>query len=179
MPSDLVKRIDLDQIYPPFLELVLNVLARCKARGKEYHATRGTASWAYQHKLRALYLEGKGGKAAPAGLSAHNYGLAIDFAPDSDPETPGLQPIWTPKSFEVLGEEVKWEGLHWGDSYNDLPHVSWPGFVSGEDMKVLQRIYKATPPSEKESRRRLAVWQYLNSLSEVSSKTAGIQGEVS
>jgi hypothetical protein len=35
-----------------------------------------------------------GPKAAPPGLSPHEYGLAVDVVFDSDPDKPGLQPGW-------------------------------------------------------------------------------------
>jgi peptidoglycan LD-endopeptidase CwlK len=164
MPSDLVKRIDLDLLYLPFLEKLLNVLARCRARGQSYYATRGTATWPEQAKLRELFLSGQGGKAAPAGYSAHNFGLAVDLCADSDPEAHGLQPSWDAKAYKTLGEEAQAAGLVWGASFNDSPHVQWPGYVSGADMAILRKIYLDTPPKLSQEQRLRAVWQYLDSL---------------
>lgn len=159
MPAELVKRINLDLLYPPFFERLLNVLAACRARGSDYYVTFGFRSWAEQHQLRALYLAGKGGKAAPAGLSAHNYGIAVDLAPDGDLKRPGLQPVWTDAAYVVLGEEVKRVGLVWGASFGDKPHVQWPGFVNGKELSVLNDMWKVAKGNT--VARLKTVWEYL------------------
>jgi hypothetical protein len=55
-----------------------------------------------QAELYARFKQG-GPKAAPPGLSAHNYGLAIDIVLDRDDTMPGLQPTW----------DVQLPGWHW------------------------------------------------------------------
>lgn len=161
MPAELVQRIDLDLIYPPFLERVLDGLAACRARGFDYFATRGFASWAKQHQLYMAFLNGTGGRAAPAGSSSHNYGLALDFTFDADRKKPGLQPSWKEREYDVLGEEMQKLGLHWGANYNDRPHVSWPTHVNGKQLRGLGSIamqHGGTDTTEG----RLAVWRHLD-----------------
>ena len=170
MPTDLLKdiqgrfRIDLDKCYGRFIEKCLRVLAACRSRGQDYMPTHGFRSWPQQHQLRQAYLSGKGGKAAPAGLSAHNYGLAWDVAADSDPGRTGLQPSWQAKHYKILGEETKREGLVWGGSFNDSPHIQWPGFVNAEQLRVLQNVWRNCPSEASEIQRLNAVWQYIEAL---------------
>lgn len=55
------------------------------------------------HLAYLAYIRGTGpkapfaGKAAPPGMSAHEFGMAIDVALDGDPAKPGLQPTWNVK----------------------------------------------------------------------------------
>lgn len=138
MPAELFKRIDLDKLYPPFRAVMLEVIARCNARGAVYFATHGFRTFAEQHELNRLHILGKGGRAAPGGFSAHNYGLAFDFCADSD-RNPlnGLQPDWKDPAYDVLGEEAKKAGLAWGASFGDKPHVGLPGFERGSQLGPL------------------------------------------
>lgn len=163
MPVDLVQRINLDLIYEPFLEDVLGLLAACRARGVDYWVTEGFRSYARSHKLRALFLEGKGGKAAPAGQSAHNFGLAVDLARDLDVKRKGLQPSWKKEDFTVLGEEiVKFPRLSWGKSFGDMPHVGLAGFVTGAEIKPLADKWKLS--NERDDLTKLReVWEYVDS----------------
>lgn len=161
MPSDLIKRVNADLIYPNLFERVLHGLAACRARGADYFAIYGHRSWAEQHQLHMRYLNGTGGRAAPAGLSAHNYGLALDFARDKDLGLKGLQPSWDPKDYEILGEEMTRLGLHWGVAYKDRPHIGWPGYVNGVDLRPLMAIAtKAGGVGTKGG--LLAVWAWLD-----------------
>lgn len=161
MPADLLQRVNLDLIYPEFLCRVLDMLAACRTRGVDYWATRGTATWLEQHKLRLAYLEGKGGRAAQAGYSQHNYGLAIDFAPDADTTREGLQPVWDSKAFDVLVDECAKHGLVSGRSFGDAPHVGWPGWEGSLKLSVLLNISTRTQGSQLDKLK--AVWAYLDS----------------
>lgn len=160
MPADLVKRIDLDCLYPPFLEKLLQLLANCRERGWDYVAIFGYRSWAQQHQLRLAFLNGTGGRAAPAGASAHNYGLAVDLCRDKDLDKVGLQPDWDPKAYDVLGEEADLLGLHWGASYNDRPHISWPGYVNAKDLAPLRAIMAKSRGNVRTALR--ACWDYVD-----------------
>ena len=84
----------------------------------------------------------KGGRAAPAGLSAHQYGLAVDLVADVHEDEPGLQPDWRGPEYDVLGEEVKRVGLAWGGSFGDSPHVQWPGYVNAAQLLPLRSHVK-------------------------------------
>lgn len=160
MPTELVKRVNLDLIYPPLLEDVLEVLAACRKRGADYYAIFGYRSWAEQHQLRQRYLNGTGGRAAPAGYSAHNYGLAFDFARDGDPAKAGLQPVWNAKDYDVLGDEAQKRGLVWGASFNDRPHVQIAKYVSGGQLEPLRKVWNATAGDQAAKLR--AVWAYVD-----------------
>lgn len=157
-------RIDLDRCYGPFLGKALKVLAACRERGQDYYPTFGYRSWAQQHQLRQAFLTGKGGKAAPAGESAHNYGLAWDVCADSDQTKPGLQPNWSTDRYKILGEETKKAGLVWGGSFNDSPHIQWPGYVNGAQLRTLQKVWKTCPQEASDLQRLCAVWQYIEVL---------------
>lgn len=163
MPSALFKRLNLDYLYPPFLEMALELTARCQARGAEYCATRGFATYGDQMRL---YLQGRttAGKIvtnARAGQSAHCFGVALDFTHDSDLGLPGLQPDWVPANYAILVEEAQKLGLESGAAYKDLPHVSWPGYVTARDMLYLDRIFRAAPGSDIDKLK--VVWKHLDS----------------
>jgi peptidoglycan L-alanyl-D-glutamate endopeptidase CwlK len=157
-------RVNLDLYYPPFRERIFEAKAKAAERGCWMYALRGFATWAEQHQLRMKYLNGTGGKAAPAGYSAHNYGLAEDSAADSDIATPGLQPTWDPKRYDIYGEELARVGLVWGASFGDRPHAQWPGFVSGTQIQVLKGIWDACPKGTADPKRLEAIWAYVDSL---------------
>jgi len=142
MPTLNFARVDLDRVYLPFVAVALEVVARCEARGASYVATFGFRSVEEQAELRRFFLAGKGGKAAPAGLSAHCYGLAFDFVRDGDAK-PGVQPDWRLPAYRVLGEETVKAGLVWGGSFGDAPHIQWPGYVSGPQLAALRELSAA------------------------------------
>lgn len=67
----------------------------------------------------------KGVRAAPAGRSAHNYGMAIDVALDGSPK-PGLQMLWdvNSKGWQWLkATTVPHPRLKNGWSFGDWPHI--------------------------------------------------------
>lgn len=155
-------RIDLDLIYPPFLALYLDALAACKARGAHYYPTCGTREYEEQARRFALYKAGEGTRAAPPGLSAHQYGIAIDSAPDGDLDAPGLQADYSARRYTAFGEEIARVGLAWGASFGDMPHVGWPGYVSARHLKTLRGIYLAQPSTAPVIEKLRAVWRYLD-----------------
>lgn len=66
-----------------------------------------------------------GPRAAPAGRSAHNFGLAVDVALDGDPK-PGLQMLWDTKHAGWLWLKTKsilHPRLKNGWSFGDWPHL--------------------------------------------------------
>lgn len=158
MPADLLRRIDLDKLYLPFTERLMQLLANCRARGVEYHAISGYRSDAEQ---MALWAQGRTREGpivtnARAGESAHNYGLAVDLCRDADVDRRGLQPDWSPEAYEVLGEEARKLGLVWGGDWRrpDRPHVQWPGYVTARDLEPLRAINAQTGLQ--------GVWMYLD-----------------
>lgn len=78
----------------------------------------------------------RGPKAAIGGLSAHNYGRAIDVALDVDPIKQGLQPGWDTKMAGWLwlkNATIKHPRLKNGWSFHDWPHIEqyrWKDYVS-------------------------------------------------
>jgi peptidoglycan LD-endopeptidase CwlK len=147
VPADLVKRIDLDALYPPLLERVLDMLARCRALGADYYAVAGFRTYEQQAKL---YFQGRtmpGAKVTNArpGESAHNFGLAVDFCRDGYLDRAGLQPDYRPESYELLGRVAGDVGLEWGGNwrFRDLPHCQWPGYVSAAELRPIKRVFEA------------------------------------
>lgn len=150
---------DLSLVWDPFLDRVVTMLERCRKRRALYFAERGTASWEFQDRLHALYLAGKGGKAAPAGASIHNFGGGMDFTADADTAKPGLQPSWKPADYSILIEEAARVELVSGASFGDSPHVQIPRYVTGNDMAMMRAIYLMEDGTEIEKLR--AVWAWL------------------
>jgi len=169
MPAANFARIDLDFIYPPFRDRLLEVNARLAARGHRFVATRGYASFVEQ---MALWTQGRmrPGKIvthAKGGESQHNFGIAIDFVRDTDANTPQVEPSWDNKEYEPLIEELKLAGLHSGVPYKDRPHAGLNGFVDAKQLKVLCELYVNAKPSKGDARAAIltrlgAVWQYLD-----------------
>ena len=161
MPKELLVRLNLDYLYPPFLEEALKMLGALKDAGKEYRATFGWRSYGQQHTLRQKYLSGTGGKAAPAGYSQHQFGLALDVVSDRDLMMPGLQPDWGDKAYIPLGKEIsKYPALHWGSLYNDSPHVGWHKFVNGVELGPLRAAWAASSGSDLD--RLKEVWKVVD-----------------
>lgn len=133
MPSDLLARVDLDLLYLPYLEKVLETLAACKARGARYIATYGTRTFAEQAKI---YFQGRTTPGpvvtnARPGFSMHNYGIGMDFVRDADAATAKLEPAWSPADYDVLREEGEVRGLQVGlakasGKRYDFGHVQLP-----------------------------------------------------
>lgn len=126
MPSHLI-RVDLDLIYPPFLEKELAVLAACEKRGAYYF---WISAFRDPREQDGKYDQGRTTKApdwrakpplgtpitnARGGFSTHNYGISGDHARDVDLVRVGLQPEWTdPAAYVILKEEGERLGLQVG-----------------------------------------------------------------
>lgn len=136
MPSDLVSRIDLDYLEPAFLESLLNLLAEARGLGFEFFATEGFRSFERSRELYEKYRKG-GPRAAPAGFSAHNYGLAVDLARRIGPKTVS----WKPADYEPLKDLCAKHDLAWGGDFKDWPHVSHTRFVNSRDLMVLRKAW--------------------------------------
>jgi LAS superfamily LD-carboxypeptidase LdcB len=94
-----------------------------------FYALSGFRSLAEQADLYRIYQAG-GPRAAPAGQSAHNYGLAIDVVLDSS-DRPGLQPSWVVNAagWQWLRQALAHHAtlLH-GVTFNDWPHIERRGW---------------------------------------------------
>lgn len=140
------RKIDQRLLHDQFCEDVNDLLSRSPY---DWYVTEGFRSRARSNKLYDEYKNGiivgyktdgtpirgkKGPKAAPAGKSAHNYGLAIDVALDGDDITPGLQMSWDTKAKGWLWlktESILHPRLKNGWSFNDWPHIEkykWQNF---------------------------------------------------
>lgn len=168
MPTSLFKGdLNLDHVYPPFLERLLELKARCRAKGSSYLCTYLFRSIRESDALYEIYRHG-GARAAPGGFSSHNFGLASDEALIISP-SPKRVLRWDKADFQLLGEESIKLGLHWGAGYGDSPHVSWPGFVDGAQLKPLRELwYSMDVPNAGYSLmdRLKACWRYVDAHSD-------------
>jgi peptidoglycan L-alanyl-D-glutamate endopeptidase CwlK len=154
MPADLLTMVNLDLLYPPFLEALLNCLTECRMLGVDYKVYSGHRPTDEQAKLYEIHLKG-GPKAAPPGLSAHNYGLAVDCAQ----RLPNKKLTWDIKSYDTLLTVLPKHGLLSGKAYNDLPHINWPEYESARQLLPLKVVYNATVGDEPTKLK--AVWSHI------------------
>jgi len=130
VPTSLVKRIDLDKIYPGFLEPLLELLASCQSKGAAYFLTHGLRTFEEQDRLYAQgrTVPGKKVTNARGGASLHNYGLAVDAVRDADLHSVGLQPAWDRAGYELLWREAQVVKLETGFFWKmaDSGHVQLP-----------------------------------------------------
>jgi len=172
MSFELLQRVDLEFLHPALVNRVVEMLSACRVAGVEYWATSGYRTALEQ---QALYNQGRTRKRgepivtnARPFQSAHNFGLAIDFACDRDVTRAGLQPGWSPDEYEVLGAQARAHGLVWGGDLklHDRPHVQIPGYVTAAELEPLRQIYlDATERGNSARGRELsklrAVWDHL------------------
>jgi peptidoglycan L-alanyl-D-glutamate endopeptidase CwlK len=143
MSNYLLYRIDTNLIYPPFLAKVEQALAACEAQGAVYVATLGFRTYTEQNELWSQGRTKPGSivTRARGGESQHNFGLAIDFVRDGDPEKPGVQPWWQKKDYQILADEVNKAGLHSGRGYGDYPHVGWHQYIGNATLPSLRVLH--------------------------------------
>lgn len=162
MPSELfLKGVDLDLLYPPFLERLLAAKAAAKARGALYLCTFGFRTVEESDAMFAAWRAGRGGRAAPGGKSQHNFGLAADEAFIVQP-SPKRVLRWNAADYAVLIEECERRGLHNGRAYNDFPHFGWPGLVSAKELAPLLKIWQSAPLGLNTLSRLKLVWAYVD-----------------
>jgi peptidoglycan L-alanyl-D-glutamate endopeptidase CwlK len=154
----LLTRIDLDVLYPPFVDKLIALVGACQDKGAHYYAVCGTRTFSEQTKLYEQGRTAPGPRVtnAKAGESAHNFGLAVDFVRDGVLDRKGLQPDWKPESYTELGVEAAALGLEWGGHFKsfDGPHVQWPGYVTSEQLAPLRQVF--------ENGGLTAVWKFLD-----------------
>lgn len=116
MPSHLVRRINLDLLYPEYTRRLLDLLAECEAQGQHFIANSGFRSFQEQAKL---YFQGRTTPGpivtnAGPGRSAHNFGIAVDVVRDADLVLAGLQPRWDGAGYTLLAQLGPKHGLQVG-----------------------------------------------------------------
>jgi peptidoglycan L-alanyl-D-glutamate endopeptidase CwlK len=143
----LLSRVDTDLLYPPFLVKVQAVLDELLAAGVSYWVVEGFRTY---DRSRELFAQGRTApgpivtRAGP-GMSAHNFGLAVDLVRDGYVDRAGLQPDYRPSSYDALGPVVAKHGLVWGGTwqFKDLPHVQWPDFITGRQLDPIRTAFEA------------------------------------
>lgn len=135
MPTDLVQRINLDLLYPPFLELVLKILDECRTKGRDYYLVSGFRS---PEEQLALWQKGRSAQGAVVRpkdvvtnvrFGAHNTGAAVDVCFDQDLKTPKLQPGYKLEDYRLFAETARAHGLEAGFFWKspvDGPHIQLP-----------------------------------------------------
>ena len=147
-PEQLLIRIKTQMLYPRFLDRIRAMLEACSDNGFDYWAISGLRSAREQDDLYAQ------GRTRPGVIvtnargfqSAHNFGLAVDFARDRDTKRTGLQPGWEAPDYEELGRQARAHGLVWGGDFamKDRPHVQLPGYVTSGQLAPLKQTYLAS-----------------------------------
>ncbi len=130
--------------HPKVREDLSNILIECEKSNVPIRITRANATAEEQNTLYQAYLKG-GPKAAPAGLSYHNYGMAVDFCllgkdgksvsfnQIQDANSNGIKD-WT----EVINIFEK-HGWYWGGHFRDNDHFE---FSCGYTVQQLQTLVK-------------------------------------
>lgn len=131
MPTELLTRISLDALYPPFMEKVVQLVGLCHDLGKNYYVISGHRS---PEEQLALWRKGRSANGAVVDpkqvvtylkSGKHNYGLAVDLVRDSDLTKTGLQPSYKPEDYDLLVTTAEGLGLVSGARWKmrDLGHV--------------------------------------------------------
>jgi peptidoglycan LD-endopeptidase CwlK len=168
MPTDLLKRVNWDLIYPPFRDKCFEMCAHLRENGDDFFAISGFRSRLEQAELHAQGRSKAGKKVTNArpGQSLHNYGLAVDWCLDADVARRGLQPDWRLPEYERLADAAELFGLEsayrW-KSFREGPHVQ----VSGLSVSDLMKVFAAaTKQGLGEHAAMKAVWAHLDEVYE-------------
>lgn len=143
---NLLRRIDLNLLYPPMARKMELLAQNLIARDKHYWAISGLRSWDDQAELYAQGRTTPGPivtKAKP-GQSFHNFAVAVDWAHDADTTRDGLQPTWALEDYKILAEEASKIGLeaaYYWKSFKEGPHVQLPIDRAGLSKEMLARAY--------------------------------------
>jgi hypothetical protein len=164
--GDLPMITDLNSLHPFFRDQVLNLIAKCKAKGIDLVIVETYRTHAKQHEYKTM---GKKYTSSGAGQSKHQYGLAVDVVPIVDSLA-----VWNNtmlwRKIGAVGEKL---GLRWGGRWRkpyDPGHFEWTGgltsnhLVKGkfptlpncaerypcleEDIKILKRYWKEWETSQ-------------------------------
>lgn len=156
---ELLARIPRYTLYPPFAAQLDVLVARCRARGRDYYAISGLRSFDEQ---ATLYAQGRTtpGKIvtnARPGFSSHQYGIAVDFCLDADLARAGLQPAWDIAQYDLLAAEARALGLdaaYYWQTFREGPHVQLDVNARGLSLAALK--------AEHDRRGMPGVWRLLD-----------------
>jgi peptidoglycan L-alanyl-D-glutamate endopeptidase CwlK len=121
---------DWSRLHPDFVQTVLQVFERMKARGYPLALLEGYRSPERQDTLAGLGAQVTNAKAFE---SKHQYGLALDAAPFRDGRLViSEQDPWAQQAYQALGEEAERAGLVWGGRWKlrDYGHIEAIGSIS-------------------------------------------------
>ncbi|CAB4165007.1 hypothetical protein UFOVP1537_44 [uncultured Caudovirales phage] len=127
-----------DKLDPTFCQDVDELLT---LRPETWYVTSSFRGLAEQAVLYIRYQAG-GAKAAPAGMSAHNFGLAVDVVLDGSMK-PGLQMNWDtglPAWLGLRAAIAAHPRLHSGWSFGDWPHIEAVNWKGKRYPKPLDRV---------------------------------------
>lgn len=119
----------LNDLRPEIRPMAEAFLDACAAAGIDVLVTCTLRSNAEQAQLYAKGRTAPGPKVtnAPAGQSAHNYGLALDVVPmvNGKPDWQGADPIWQQVGSIGQGAGLQWAGAP-GFPFPEEPHFQHP-----------------------------------------------------
>lgn len=134
---------DVNALHPYFRDKVLDLIARCKAKGIELAFVETYRTHAKQNEYKSM---GKKYTRSGGGKSKHQYGLAVDVVPivNGEAQWDNLA-LW--RKIGTMGEKL---GLRWGGRWRypfDPGHFEWTGGLSSVSLAA---GYKPYIPHEKE-----------------------------
>ena len=152
---DALSESRLALICPVLADKVRNMAQTLSAAGLEIRVVQGLRSW---NEQQALYQKGRNDQGevvnkaevvtnAPGGHSWHNFGLAVDCAPD-DPTKAGFQIDWNGEhpQWKQMEEAGRAQGLTAGADFKrlvDAPHFQLNGtFPIGAPTDELRQVFK-------------------------------------
>jgi peptidoglycan L-alanyl-D-glutamate endopeptidase CwlK len=126
----------LNGLYKPFASQIRHFMQYCWSRGLNIHLSQGMRTFAEED---AFYLAGK--SQTKGGYSYHNYGVAVDYVFDSDPNKDGVQdPYLEPRAgaWEMVANIAARCGLtpgYFWKSFQDKPHIQATLKCKIEDLR--------------------------------------------
>lgn len=122
------------------------ILIECERAGVGIRYTQALRTFEYQNDLYQKYLKG-GPKAAPPGLSYHEYGLAVDiclYHKDGSISYDMTEDMDKDKikDFEEVAKIFELYGWRWGKAFKDPDHFEKSFGYSVQGLKHLKSIGK-------------------------------------
>lgn len=153
---------DLQSLHPYFRDKVIELIRICRSKGIELAIVESYRTHTKQREYKSM---GRKYTRSAAGLSKHQYGLAVDIVPmiDSVAQWNNIV-LW--RKVGVIGERL---GLRWGGRWRhpfDPGHFEWTGGLGS--YHFAQGIFPAVPKSAhypcieedlKELRRHWRAWE--------------------